>query len=104
MDELEIQLREKGDLDLFEILSVENLLNGRSVKESEEEFNKKPGTAKIVLDEKKIHRLYEEVKAKKTLGFFQAAGAWLGIWLSLIGSIYLLGWSVGWVVRGFRQR
>lgn len=65
MDDLEIQLREKGALDLFEILSVENLLNGKSVKDSEKEFNSTPDKTKIVLDEANIQRLYNEVKTKK---------------------------------------
>jgi len=104
MDDLEIQLREKGALDLFEILSVENLLNGKSVKDSEKEFNSTPDKTKIVLDEANIQRLYNEVKTKKILGYLQVIGAGLTIWLALASSIYLLGWSVGWIVRGFRKQ
>jgi hypothetical protein len=28
----------------------------------------------------------------------------LGVWLGMIVSIYLLGWSIGWVVKGFRKK
>ena len=104
MDGLEVQLRKKGDLDLFEILSVENLLNGKSVKETEEELNKIPNTTKIILDENKINRMYEEVRTKKVLGYFQITGTWLGIWFALVGTIYVFGWSVNWIARGFRKQ
>jgi hypothetical protein len=104
MDDLEVQLREKGDLDLYEILSVENLMNGKSVKETEEKLNKMPNMTKIILDENKIHRMYEEVRTRKVLGYFQITGTWLGIWFALVGTIYALGWSLNWIARGFRKQ
>ena len=35
---------------------------------------------------------------------FQMASTGLGIWLAAVAALYLIGWAVGWVIAGFRQK
>lgn len=102
IDDVETELRRRGPVDLFEILALENLVKGISVPETEARLNDKSSGPKIKLDERKIQRLYSEVKSARLKKITFVAIVAALAWLTATMLVYGLGWSVAWVGRGFR--
>jgi hypothetical protein len=103
VDAMKAQLRHQGPVDLFEMLALENLGKGISVRESEAQINEKSSGVKITLDEVKIQNLYRDAKdivLKKKIIVITFATL---VWLMTAAAIYGLGWTVAWIVHGFRR-
>jgi hypothetical protein len=102
IDVVVAELGRRGPIDLFEILALENLAKGIPVRESEAQLNEKSSGPKVKLDEAQIQRLYNEARSTrlKKIAFVTIVAALA--WVMAAALVYGLGWSVAWVIRGFR--
>lgn len=101
IDVVEAELRREGPVDLFEMLALENLAKGIPVRESEARLNAKSSGPKVKLDEVQIQRVYSEVRStrwKKITSVIIVAAL---VWVMTATLLYVLGWSIVWVIRGF---
>ncbi len=55
------------------------------------------------LDFSEINTLHEKKLEKLLFSQIKFIGFYLGIWILIMLAIYSFGWSIGWIIRGFKK-
>jgi len=58
----------------------------------------------LKIDFERINKRYKNQLGELTTNQAKSAGLGVAVWLGTILVVYILGWSVGWVIRGFKPK